>query len=554
MKQLYIFSLLVFALCLTTTATGQEKTAPQNDKQVIVIKKTVAEDGTVTIEKTITTGEEGKQVFVTVDSDGTHEVKNIEGDADGNAFFISSGESEDGELHTIEVIVDCDSVNQKVWVTSGDCEKIVGENVEVIVNETDDGKTFTIVTAGDSDGDFESVVLKNIEVTVDEDSEGNNVWISSGDSEGVIVKNIDVTTDGNTESESVWVTSGSDEGSAGNTTNVNVVVNEDGKVITIVKDGKTEVIELAPGEELSEEQRAELLEKGVHIVDDHTMIGQDGEEAVFFSDDNTGLAKKIRVFTKKMTDFNFNFDESMNFAGIAGGGTNCIALGVFVNSDKEGGVNIQSIIDGSGAQDAGMKAGDIIHRIGEDQVENFGALHAALSHYEPGEVVTVEYERDGVSKTVEAELRAWGDLPNYENSWRAKVKCGEENNPGAPKVSKKIIIIKKNNTKEQVPEETVKEDPFANAVEDVDYALSLESFSAFPNPTDGKFNVRFQAEAKPITVSVFDATGKEIYRDNVKDFDGYYDEEIDLRGKSSGALILSIAQEGKRFNEQIILQ
>ncbi|RLA58509.1 MAG: hypothetical protein DRQ89_15290, partial [Epsilonproteobacteria bacterium] len=478
MKHLYILSLFTLALCLTTTLSAQEKAAPEVEKQVIIIKKTVNSDGTVTTEKTITSGADGEEVIVAGDSDG-----------------------------------------KMIWVTSDDSEEITEKNIEVIVEGSEGGKVFTIVTSGDA----ESGVLQEIEVTSDGDAGEHTVWVTSGNAEGVVMKNIEV----------------------------NVEEDEDGKVITIVSDGQTEVIELAPGVELSDEKKAELAEKGVHVIDHNAVIDGHEEHAIFFSNDNPDIAKKIHVLTEKLTDFNFNFDfdfdHNVNIAHVSGGGANCVALGVFVDSDRNGGVNIQSIIDGSGAQDAGMEAGDVIHVIGEDPVENFRALHVALSNYEPGEVVTVEFERDGVRKTVEAELRAWGDLPNYENSWRAQVKCGEENTIESPKVTKRIIIIKKNNDAPPVTEEVVR-DPVSTVYSPNDFDLNLENFTTFPNPTDGKFHVQFEAEAKPITVSVFDVTGKEIYRDNVKNFDGYYNKEIDLRGMSIGTLILSIAQDGKRHS------
>jgi|GEM_PF-2599475 len=499
MKQLYILSLFTLALCLTTTLSAQEKAATQNDKQVIIIKMIVNSDGTVTTEKTITTGEEGKEVIVTVSPDGVHKVNGVNGDSDEKMFFMSSGDAEDGAIKTIEVKVDADTGGETIWVTTGDSE------------------------------DSEEVVIKNIEVIVDGDTEERAVWVTSGETEDVVVKNIEVSVD----------------------------EDENSKVITIVSDGETEVIELLPGAELSSEKKAELAARGVHVFEHGAMVGGHGEKSFFVSDDHPDLAKKIHVITEKLTNFDFDFDFDFDYdhkIKIAGGGANCVALGVFVDTDRNGGVKIQSIIDGSGAQEAGLASGDIIHGIGEDPVESFRALHVALSNYEPGEVVTVQFERDGVTKTVESELRAWGDLPNYKNSWRAQVKCGEERVIESPKVTKRIIIIKKGEDKTEVTEEKVAPVPIVDLAQPMDYSLDLKNFSAFPNPTDGKFSVQFTANAEPITVSVFDATGKEIYRDNVKNFDGYYNEEIDLRGKSTGALILSIAQDGKRHSEQIILQ
>ncbi len=159
------------------------------------------------------------------------------------------------------------------------------------------------------------------------------------------------------------------------------------------------------------------------------------------------------------------------------------------------------------------------------------------------------YVRDGVEDRVETQLRAWRDFPSFANSRHALVTCDKSAAPEET-VTRKIIVIKKDKVEEPVLPENVNQSPIVN---DINNTLVLSDFVTFPNPTDGKFNVQFSAEAVPTVVSVFDAAGKEIFRDRLDEFDGFYNREIDLTSSARGALVLSVEQGGKSFTEQIVL-
>ncbi len=217
---------------------------------------------------------------------------------------------------------------------------------------------------------------------------------------------------------------------------------------------------------------------------------------------------------------------------------------------------VSSTIDGSGAEAAGLESHDVIKAIDDYEVNSVAEMHEALGNYRPGDVVRVEVERDGERDAFEVDLRAWGELPDYQDSWRAKVTCGDENYQQSfdfleteEEVTRTVTIVKKD------AEEAT--DYNVSPLEDLqqfDYTLELDNFTVFPNPTSGRFNVQFQAEAKPLTVTIYDNTGREIFRDNQTDFNGMYNREIDLTNISRGSLILSVAQDGKRYTDQIILQ
>lgn len=71
---------------------------------------------------------------------------------------------------------------------------------------------------------------------------------------------------------------------------------------------------------------------------------------------------------------------------------------------KPAGVAIVSTQNGGAAEKAGLRAGDIVTRIGDARVTTITSLSEALAGDEPGEKVRVTYTRGGASKTVDVTL------------------------------------------------------------------------------------------------------------------------------------------------------
>ncbi|NED90670.1 PDZ domain-containing protein [Streptomyces sp. SID11233] len=74
------------------------------------------------------------------------------------------------------------------------------------------------------------------------------------------------------------------------------------------------------------------------------------------------------------------------------------------NSYKPAGVAIVSISKGGAAEKAGLRVGDIITKIGDTQVTTITSLSEALASDEPGQKVTVTYQRSEAEKTAQVAL------------------------------------------------------------------------------------------------------------------------------------------------------
>ena len=65
-----------------------------------------------------------------------------------------------------------------------------------------------------------------------------------------------------------------------------------------------------------------------------------------------------------------------------------------------------SVQAGSAADEAGIKEGDVITELDADSVDGPEDLAAVIAGHQPGDKVTVKFERDGKSQTLDVTLGA----------------------------------------------------------------------------------------------------------------------------------------------------
>jgi serine protease Do len=89
-----------------------------------------------------------------------------------------------------------------------------------------------------------------------------------------------------------------------------------------------------------------------------------------------------------------------------------------VKVSERQGVYINKVNEGSAAQEAGLKEGDVIVKIDDRVVNNVAELQDNVARHRPGEKVRVTFRREGNEKTVTATLK------NLDNEVRI-VRSGE---------------------------------------------------------------------------------------------------------------------------------
>ena len=84
--------------------------------------------------------------------------------------------------------------------------------------------------------------------------------------------------------------------------------------------------------------------------------------------------------------------------------------------------------------------------------------------------------------------------------------------------------------------------------------LSLEEVDYYPNPNEGQFTLKFRGDRIPTEVKIIDMMGQEVYKENISDFSGYYDKQIDLSGKDAGIYILQVIQNDKSWSKKVVVE
>jgi S1-C subfamily serine protease len=69
-------------------------------------------------------------------------------------------------------------------------------------------------------------------------------------------------------------------------------------------------------------------------------------------------------------------------------------------TENPGGVRITGVRAGSPAEKAGLTEGDILVRIGDKPIPDLQAMTDALRRHKAGDVVEIEYIREGARRTV----------------------------------------------------------------------------------------------------------------------------------------------------------
>ncbi len=73
-------------------------------------------------------------------------------------------------------------------------------------------------------------------------------------------------------------------------------------------------------------------------------------------------------------------------------------------ADTANGVRIATVKNGSAADDAGLKVGDVITAVGSTEIASSAQIRAIIAGHEPGDALTLTIRRDGSSKTVHVTL------------------------------------------------------------------------------------------------------------------------------------------------------
>ncbi|MFK7774686.1 MAG: TonB family protein [Saprospiraceae bacterium] len=83
--------------------------------------------------------------------------------------------------------------------------------------------------------------------------------------------------------------------------------------------------------------------------------------------------------------------------------------------------------------------------------------------------------------------------------------------------------------------------------------LKLSYVKISPNPTNGKINIEYGSQDKPMTITILDLNGKEIFSEKMAGGRSSL-QDVDVSKAAKGILLVSFFQDGKTYTEKVILQ
>lgn len=198
-----------------------------------------------------------------------------------------------------------------------------------------------------------------------------------------------------------------------------VVLEFDGRSIEDIGDLTRAVRKAAPGDTvevvvLREGERQTLDVEIGERENVFAWVSGDGNDAwTFHSDGDVHLEDfhndHARVMIKRMKDGDdvnvwvTGLDSDRGYMGVHLDDLN-EQLGDYFGVEDGDGALITEVIEDSAAEAAGLQAGDVIVKIGNENIESADDVHDAMRHTEVGEKLAVAVMRDGKSKTFDLEL------------------------------------------------------------------------------------------------------------------------------------------------------
>jgi serine protease Do len=244
------------------------------------------------------------------------------------------------------------------------------------------------------------------------------------------------------------------------------------------------------------------------------------------------LKKSNNIFSFKGEDQEIKWeggDNNWNFNWIEDNQNS--SMGVLLGGITDEGVKIEGIIKNSGAEEAGLESGDIVTKIDGETVQSVAEIKAILKDKKAGDVVEVRYLRNETENTTNITL-------------------------GSKKVMvrkpKDIDIIFGDGENKEEKEEIEAYEKVETPKVAAENRLEFSQLDMYPNPNQGAFTLSFEIEAGATIISIKNMDDKEVYTEEIPNFNGIFSDRIDISEHPSGVYFLIIEQGDKKMIKKVI--
>jgi len=242
-------------------------------------------------------------------------------------------------------------------------------------------------------------------------------------------------------------------------------------------------------------------------------------------------------------------------------------LGVYLD-DADGKVLINGVEEGSAAEAAGLKEGDILKEINGTSINNYDQVIEIMHATKPGDKVNITYEREGKQMKTEATLKEsktnmfyWNDNEGEEDGYMPNIIIDHiapcppgsvysyNSTDGKKNVNVCITVVTKSDSDTPAPSR--------NSSTNSNHPLmNPDNLVIYSNPTSGSFNVKFSLpDAGDVKIVITDVNGKEVFEENIDNFSGAYDKTITLGDAAAkGTYFVKVSQDGYSSTKTVVLQ
>lgn len=218
------------------------------------------------------------------------------------------------------------------------------------------------------------------------------------------------------------------------------------------------------------------------------------------------ITKTITLSGQNTFTFNVERDPCKVFIGVYTSTSNTNGRGLLVSG----------VIDNTPAKESDVQPGDIILAFNGIAVNSHQELTSERDQKKPGDAFTLTVLRNGQTMEINARFKS----------------CD------TPTVKEETVEVLEESAERKEPETIQAE---------------LVTLEAYPNPTYGLVNIRFEAEAVPTTVRIYDMEGKAVFTRELPQFSGNFAEQVNLFGQKAGNYVISVQQGDKVRSKQITL-
>jgi len=231
-------------------------------------------------------------------------------------------------------------------------------------------------------------------------------------------------------------------------------------------------------------------------------------------------------------------------------------LGIYTEpfeSGKNPGAIINGFTNESAAQAANLNKGDIITAVDGQTVKNHNDLWDEIARHQIGDQVKVAYTRDGKAANTTVRLKPCRDNNSHVQiiddsgqqlrefrSWN----WSEQDQRLLD--DSQIITIRRGEGDGAMATELLQ------ATEG--NRLQLRNFRTISGQSTSHLTISFGAEPAATIVSLFDLSGRQLFREELNAFNGRYSQQFDLTEYANGSIMVHVQQDGKVFREQLDLQ